>query len=71
MLLIIASMNKSRCNKKAKKKMCVNYLSYCSGAIIHPCQGHELHDPTKHILTQHKMFDKIMHVTIIAHIHMA
>lgn len=31
--------------KIAKKKMCVNYLIYCSGVIIHPC--HELHDPTK------------------------
>lgn len=47
------------------------YLLYCSGVIIHSCSGHELPDPTKCILTQHKMSDKLMHVTIIAHIHVA
>lgn len=50
--------------------MCVNYLCW-SGVIIHPCSGHEVHGPTKCTLTQHKMFDKLMHVTIIAHILMA
>lgn len=50
--------------------MCFNYLIYCSDVIIYLCCGHESHDPTKHILTQHKVFDKLMHVTIIAHIHM-